>query len=106
RHFPGTAVDIGYAYLLTHPGIPCVFWSHFFDWGPATRQRLERLIRLRALAGLHASSPVEVREAGRGLYAALVGARVAVKLGSREWHPGIGWRLVVEGDRHAVWLRG
>lgn len=21
-----------YAYILTHPGIPCLFWEHHFDW--------------------------------------------------------------------------
>lgn len=24
---------LGYAYILTHPGVPCVFYDHFFDWG-------------------------------------------------------------------------
>src|SRR5262249_13618432 len=61
RHFPGESVDMGYAYLLTHPGVPCVFWSHYFDWGWPTRQRLDRLIRLRRTAGLHARSWVDVR---------------------------------------------
>lgn len=23
----------GYAYLLTHPGVPCVYWKHYFEWG-------------------------------------------------------------------------
>ena len=40
RHFPGNMVEMGYSYLLTHPGIPCVFWSHYFDWGHCTRQRI------------------------------------------------------------------
>ena len=26
---------LGYAYILTHPGIPCLFWEHHFDWGLA-----------------------------------------------------------------------
>ena len=28
------------------------------------------------------------------------------KLGRREWSPGAGWRLAVDGDRFAVWVRG
>jgi alpha-amylase len=105
RHFPGATVEMGYAYVLTHPGIPCVFWSHFFDWGMATRQRIERLLKVRKTAGLHARSPVEIREARKGLYAAVIEGRVAVKLGRRDWSPGSGWRLAVDGERFAVWTR-
>lgn len=31
--FPADRVGAGYAYILTHPGIPCVFWDHYFTWG-------------------------------------------------------------------------
>jgi alpha-amylase len=105
RHFAGATVDMGYAYLLTHPGIPCVFWSHFFDWGDTTRHRIERLIRVRKQAGLHARSHVDIKEARRGLYAAIVDDRVAVKLGSCGWWPGGGWHLAVDGEKFAVWTR-
>src|SRR5262249_32969420 len=70
RPFPGTTADMGYAYLLTHPGIPCVFWPHLFDWGEPTRRRIERLVRVRRQAGLHARSHLDIREARKGLYAA------------------------------------
>ncbi len=71
----------GYAYLMTHPGIPCVFWSHFFDWGEPLRRLIDRLIQVRRYAGVHARSHVDIKEAGKGLYAAVVDGRVAVKLG-------------------------
>jgi alpha-amylase len=105
RHFPGRLVEMGYAYLLTHPGIPCIFWSHYFDWGPHTRQQLDRLIALRQQLDLHARSTVEIREATRGLYAAFIDGRVAVKLGARDWHPGGGWHFVTAGEKYAVWKR-
>ena len=105
RHFAGTTVERGYAYLLTHPGVPCVFWSHYFDWGQATRRTIDRLIGVRKGAGLHARSSVDIRQARRGLYAAVIDSRVAVKLGSEGWSPGGGWRLTVDGDRFAVWTR-
>lgn len=105
HHFPGGTVDRGYAYTLTHPGIPCVFWSHYFDWGAATRRRIERLIQLRKGMGLHSTSPVDLREATWGLYAAVIDGKVALKLGWREWNPGSGWRLALDGDRFAVWTR-
>jgi alpha-amylase len=106
RHFPDRTVDLAYAYTLTHPGVPCVFWSHFFDWGEPTRRRLERLIKVRRYADLHARSHVDIKEARRGLYAAIVDGKVAVKLGSRGWCPGGGWHLAVDGDKVAVWVRG
>ena len=28
--FPSKHVMLGYAYILTHPGIPCLFWEHHF----------------------------------------------------------------------------
>jgi alpha-amylase len=105
HHFAGTTVDMGHAYLLTHPGLPCVFWSHFFDWGEPTRRRIERLVRLRKQAGLHARSHLDIKEARKGLYAAVVDDRVAVKLGSCGWCPGNGWHLAVDGDRLGVWTR-
>jgi alpha-amylase len=105
RHFAGKTVETGYAYTLTHPGVPCVFWSHFFDWGPAARQRIERLIQVRRGAGIHSRSAVDIKEAGKGLYAAFIDGRVAVKLGSRDWSPGRGWRLAADGEKFAVWER-
>jgi alpha-amylase len=106
RHFPGSTVETGYAYLLTHPGIPCVFWSHYFDWGNSVRQRIERLIKIRKATGIHSRSGVDIKEARQGLYAAIIDGRVAVKLGSRAWSPGWGWDLAADGERFAVWARG
>jgi hypothetical protein len=30
--FPSEHVMLGYAYILTHPGVPCILWEHYFDW--------------------------------------------------------------------------
>lgn len=105
RHFPAKTVAMGHAYLLTHPGIPCVFWSHFFDWDAETRGKIERLIWLRRALGIHARSAVDIREARPGLYAALIDGKLAVKLGSRGWCPGGDWRLALDGERFAIWTR-
>ncbi len=105
RHFPGETVGMGYAYLMTHPGIPSVFWSHFFEWGPALRQQIEKMIIVRRATGLHSRSWVDIKEARPGLYAAVIDGKVAVKLGSRGWHPGHGWHLAVDGEHYAVWAR-
>jgi alpha-amylase len=105
RHFPGKSVAMGYAYLLTHPGIPCVFWPHYFDWDDYTRHRIDKLIQVRKRAGIHARSHVEIKEAWTGLYAAIIDGQLAVKLGSRGWSPGWGWQLAVDGEKFAVWTR-
>ena len=106
KHFAGSRVAMAYAYTLTHPGIPCVFWSHYFDWGTDTRNRLDKLLRVRRDAGLTAKSSVEIKEAKAGLYAAVIDGKVAMKLGSADWSPGDGWTLRADGDRFAVWIRG
>jgi alpha-amylase len=105
HHFSGRTVEQGYAYLLTHPGVPCVFWSHFFDWGSSARHVIETLIRVRKNTGIQATSALEIVEANRGLYAAKIRGHVAVKLGTRDWTPGHGWQLRLYGERYAVWTR-
>jgi alpha-amylase len=103
RHFPDKTVEMGYAYILTHPGVPCVFWSHYFDWSESTRRQLDRLIKVRKNHGLHARSHADIKEAKKGLYAAVIDGKVAVKLGSQGWCPGGGWHLAADGDKFAVW---
>lgn len=34
----------GYAYILTHPGIPTVFYDHFFDWGNSIHDQIVKLV--------------------------------------------------------------
>ncbi len=105
RHFPGKTVETGYAYLLTHPGVPSIFWCHYFDWGSQTRQCIDRLMKIRRATGIHSRSGVEIREARKGLYAAILDGRVAVKLGSRDWSPGWGWDFAAYGEKFAVWVK-
>jgi alpha-amylase len=101
--FPADKVAAGYAYLLTHPGIPCIYWPHFFDWG--LKDKISALVKIRRTAGLSASSSVSIVKAEAGLYAAFTDGKVAVKLGDRPWTPGAGWRLAAEGPSYAVWTR-
>ena len=101
--FPSDRVAAGYAYILTHPGIPCVYWPHFFDWG--LKDMITALIKIRRAAGVHSSSQVSIARAEQGLYAAFVGGRLAVKLGDRAWSPGQGWTPAADGPGYAVWTR-
>lgn len=100
---------MGYAYILTHPGIPSVFWPHFFDWGSEYRGKLQALLNTRKAAGVHSTSRMAILEATNELYAAVIDGdnqRVVVKLGKNwGWNPGAGWTLSAFGERYAVWTQ-
>ena len=100
---------MGYAYILTHPGIPCVFWPHFFDWGQAYQNSIQALINIRKAAGITSTSRIGILSATNELYAAVIDGdhqRVVVKLGRNwGWNPGTGWTLATSGDRYAVWTQ-
>ena len=55
-------VEQGYAYILTHPGVPCVYWKHFFDWGEPLRQKITALINARKIAGVTAGSRLNTQQ--------------------------------------------
>ena len=102
--FPPAKLMQGYAYILTHPGVPCVFWPDFFN--PAHKAAITRLLKLRRSSGMDSASPVSIIKAEKGLYAALVGGRLALRLGSKaSWEPGPGWRSAAEGAGYKVWTR-
>jgi alpha-amylase len=103
----GDQVLQGYAYILTHPGIPCVFWTHYFDWGSAIQQTIRQLISIRKSAGINSGSVVNIVAANdQQQYAAIIDGKVALKLGPAPWDPGAGWSVVASGNDFAVWTIG
>ncbi len=106
RPCPSERLAAGYAYLLTHPGKPCVFWPHLFDWDDSLGDTLRTLIQLRRDMGLHAESGVNILAAQPDLYAATVDDKVALKLGPAPWKPeGDNWHHTLDGEDFAVWHR-
>jgi len=121
--FPRDRLGLGYAYALTHPGIPVVFASHLWndggdDDGGSASRRVERLreeIRLlldiRARACVCCESVLDIKIADSDLYVAFVDDAVAVKLGPRYEAPTFildalaDFELAAHGDDYAVWLR-
>lgn len=99
--FPSDKVMQGYAYILTHPGIPCLFWEHLYDWN--LKAPLKKLIEVRRQFGLHAESKLQIIKAEQGVYAAVIDGKVAVKLGWVDWSPDASFELVASGDKFAVW---
>lgn len=103
--FPANKVEQGYAYILTHPGIPTVYWPHYFDWGNSLQNKIKSLIALRKSQGIGASSTVSIQVADQSKYAAIINDNTAVKIGYGNWNPGSGWVLAESGNDWAVWKK-
>lgn len=97
-------IIMGYAYILTHPGTPCVY---FEDWNIATVQaQVIKLIALRTAQGLTSSSPVFIDKFTSQLYAAYINSNIAVKLGTSPWEPSdTSFKLFTSGSNYAVWKK-
>jgi alpha-amylase len=102
--FPGAHIEKGYAYIMTHPGIPMVFWDHMFDYGVQTSNTIKTLIAIRKKNQIKNNSVVNIVNAQSNLYSAIIDNKVAMKLGSGSWSPsGTGWVVAASGTDWAVW---
>ncbi|XP_068656894.1 uncharacterized protein [Aristolochia californica] len=108
--FPRDKLEQGYAYILTHPGTPVVFYDHFYDFG--LRDTITELIEARRRAGIHCRSSVKIYHANNEGYVAEIGDCLAVKLGHFDWNPskenhleGMWQKFVEKGSDYQVWLR-
>ena len=96
----------GYAYILSHPGIPTVFYPHIYNWNLKTP--IAALMKARKDAGVTSTSAVAIQQATQGLYAAIVSGntrQLAMKIGPNSWSPGSGWTLQTSGTNYAVWIK-
>jgi alpha-amylase len=109
-------VEQGYAYILTHPGIPCVYWKHYFDWREDLRNKIIGLINARKVAGVHGGSPLHLQDNARqrGVYAAMIEGKrgqLYVRLGGddSDWMPHFSnyrdYREYVNGAGWKVWVK-
>jgi hypothetical protein len=62
-----------YAYILTSPGTPVVFWPHYFEWG--MKNSIDQYISLRKAAGITASSTVIHKDVQNGLEYTTIGSK-------------------------------
>eukprot|EP00775_Hariotina_reticulata_P007314 gene7314-7526_t len=107
--FPADRVGAGYAYIMTHPGMPCVFWDHYFDWGSELRNTIRTLANIRRRNGIISDSPIKILAAESDLYVAEVAGSVTLKLGAR-YDMGClvpkesdGWKVATWGKDFCVW---
>ncbi|XP_031286260.1 alpha-amylase 3, chloroplastic isoform X1 [Pistacia vera] len=101
--FPRGKEMQGYAYILTHPGTPSVFYDHIFS---DYRSEIETLLSLRKRKKLHCRSIVEIVKAERDVYAAIIDEKVAMKIGPGHYEPPNGpqkWSFVMEGRDYKIW---
>eukprot|EP00252_Welwitschia_mirabilis_P016295 TRINITY_DN3595_c0_g1_i1.p1 TRINITY_DN3595_c0_g1~~TRINITY_DN3595_c0_g1_i1.p1 ORF type:complete len:419 (+),score=77.94 TRINITY_DN3595_c0_g1_i1:182-1438(+) len=102
--FPSNHIMEGYAYIMTHPGIPTVFYDHFFDWGSSIRNQIMKLMNIRRTQDIQSRSSIRILEANAHVYAAIIGERVCMKVGQGSWCPnGKEWKLATFGTNYAVW---
>mmetsp|Transcript_13195 Transcript_13195/g.27873 ORF Transcript_13195/g.27873 Transcript_13195/m.27873 type:complete len:729 (-) Transcript_13195:1725-3911(-) len=105
--FPHHGLHEGYAYILTHPGTPCVFYDHYYQDEAGLRDAIMKLIRIRKRFGINSRSKVKISKAVAEVYAAVVDDKVAVKIGPGDYTPNAGgkneWNLCCSGPNFAVW---
>jgi alpha-amylase len=97
-------IKIGYAFILTHPGAPMVFWGDYQN--SSIQSAIKTLISIRKSAGITSTTSRFVDRAENGLYAAYIGSNLAVKIGTNNWSPpDAAFKLRTSGNNYAVWTK-
>ena len=109
-----------YAFILTHPGYPCVAWQHYFTGstsqykggmsvsgtGYTLQQHINKLISIRQEAGVCYDSAISVLAATTTLYVARITGEnetLIVKIGGDSYTPSGSYTNVYSGTNFAVW---
>nr|CAB3456670.1 unnamed protein product [Digitaria exilis] len=102
--FPEDKILQGYAYILTHPGTPCIFYDHFFD--PSFKDEIAKMITIRTRNHIKPTSSLQILLAENDAYVAEIDGRVIVKIGSRfDVSSSIpqGFQVSTSGNDYAIW---
>lgn len=95
-----------YAFILSSPGIPCVWMNHWSDANYKTK--INELIEARKLAGLHSESTVTVNQSAQDLYVATATGHTGsliVKIGTGSYNAPADYTLQTFGTDYAVWTK-
>ena len=94
------------AYILMMPGVPCVFWPHWYKY----REEINKLIKIRRMAGIHSESKIVEESASKTAYSATVEGhrgKVILRLGKdRDMTRPEGYGCCAEGDYYSVYVEG
>lgn len=120
-------VPAAYAYILTHPGMPCVASQHYFSENgdqyrgaetvPGTtntmKEHIDYLIDLRKSVGIEYDDSVTVLDSSETNYAAQItgtNGEIVVKIGGDAWFPtGKGYDgnyPIYSGTNFEIWQKG
>lgn len=115
--FPQEHIMSGYAYILMHPGIPTVFYSHLFGDGSvdgptsgALADEIKALVALRKSAGITHNSTVKVLMEEDDCYMASIDDKVITKLGPKYYLGDVlpdpdDYEIVAFGKDMCVWAK-
>ncbi|GMH44738.1 hypothetical protein BSKO_12690 [Bryopsis sp. KO-2023] len=112
--FPSNNLCEGYAYILTHPGTPCVFYDHLWDGHKELGEKIRQLLAVRRRNGINCRSKIKIPKAVNDFYASVIDECVAMKIGPGDWSPnhddtaknlakGRRWSVSCSGHNFAVW---
>ena len=98
-------VLIANAYMLSMPGVPCVFWPHWVTF----KEEIKKMINARYKAGVHSESAVS-DEAGNGYYKATItgsNGQIRLLLGPNSGYGDTpsGFTLAVKGNNYGVYYK-
>lgn len=99
-------IEAANAYILCHPGTPCVFLPHW----QSHKEAIKRLIDIRKSVGIHNQSGVEVWSVTNSYYAAKIygfNGDLFIKVGYGDYSPG-GYTsadIVASGEGYCVWTK-
>ncbi|KAI3942567.1 hypothetical protein MKW92_021092 [Papaver armeniacum] len=101
--FPSDKVIQGYVYILTHPGIPSIFYDHFYDWG--IKEEIIKLTAARSRNGIRPTSSVRIIAAEADLYLAEIDEKIITKIGPKMDLGNLvppNYKVVADGKDYAV----
>ncbi|KAK7317519.1 hypothetical protein RJT34_01832 [Clitoria ternatea] len=101
--FPSGKEMQGYAYTLTHPGTPSVFFDHLFSH---YKSEIATVISIRKRNKINCRSTVQICKAERDVYAAIIDEKIAMKIGPGHFEPPSGsqnWSTAIEGRDYKIW---
>ncbi|CAN0922301.1 AMY1.1 [Linum grandiflorum] len=104
--FPSDKVMQGYAYILTHPGTPTIFYDHMFEWG--MKEPITKLAVVRNAYGITSTSVVKILAAESDLYVAAINDNVIMKIGPKLDLGNLiptSFQPVTWGDSYCVWIK-
>ncbi|MBA0720675.1 hypothetical protein Golax_008286 [Gossypium laxum] len=104
--FPSDKVMQGYAYILTHPGTPSIFYDHFVDWG--LKDEITKLATIRRKNGISETSKVDILASDSDLYVAAIDEKIITKIGPKMDLGNLvpsNYQLATSGKDYAVWAK-